>query len=144
MPEPFTTYKANVATAWLYVKSDIQNFYNDMYNLAGQLAAEGCPNSSQSVYNACIHLWELKDHIAGGTPQMRITFAYCLNWIDDNWPTNGNDYELTMSKILVALWDSKPYQTLLFIPMIDSMRGAIWNKTVTEQWMSSALKHFQE
>lgn len=140
MPEPFTTYKNNVAAAWLYVKSDIHNFYNDMYFLAGHLADEGCPWSSQDVYNACVHLWDLREHFSGGTPSMRITVAYCFNWIDDNWPTDGA--EVDMSAILDALWEAEPWQTLLFIPMVDAMRGSIQEKTVTSQWMADALRHF--
>ena len=54
----------------------------------------------------------------------------------------GGDGDLTMSMILDAMWDAEPHQCLLFVPMIDAMRGSIWNKTVTEDWMSQALKHF--
>ena len=140
MPEPFTTYKNNVAAAWLYVQTDIHNFYNDMYDLAGQLAAESWAGASQAVYNACIHLWDLRDHISGGDPSMRITVAYCFNWIDAEWPTDGA--EVTMSAILDALWKAEPWQTLLFVPMVDAMRGSISEKTVTSQWMADALKHF--
>ena len=54
----------------------------------------------------------------------------------------GGDGDLTMSQILDAMWNAEPHQCLLFVPMIDAMRGSIWNKTVTEDWMSEALKHF--
>lgn len=56
--------------------------------------------------------------------------------------TEAPEYDLTMSKIMDAMWKAEPYQCLLFVPMIDAMRGSIWNKTVTEEWMSNALKHF--
>jgi len=67
-----------------------------------------------------------------------------LDWIDDNWTDVSDPYELTMSKILDALWDAKPHQCLLFIPMIDAMRGSIMEKTVTLDYMARALRHFQE
>lgn len=140
MPEPFTTYKANVAAAWLYLNSDFNNLYNDMADMSTQLAAESWAGASLAASNMAVHLWDIKMHFSGGTPSMRITFAYCLNWIDDNWP--DGDGEIDMSAILNALWDAKPWQTLLFIPMVDAMRGSIQEKTVTSQWMSEALRHF--
>lgn len=55
---------------------------------------------------------------------------------------SGGDTEIDMSDILNAVWDANPAQCLLFIPMIDAMRGSIQNKTVTTQYMADALKHF--
>lgn len=54
----------------------------------------------------------------------------------------GGNGVIDMSAILDAMWDAESHQCLLFVPMIDAMRGSIWNKTVTEEWMSNALKHF--
>ena len=59
-----------------------------------------------------------------------------------NFITEAPEYELTMTKLLETLWNAQPHQCLLFIPIIDAMRGAISEKTVTEQWMSNALRHF--
>lgn len=56
----------------------------------------------------------------------------------------GGDGELDMSMILDAMWKAKAHQCLLFIPMIDAMRGSIQNKTVTSQYMADALRHFME
>lgn len=54
----------------------------------------------------------------------------------------GGNGKIDMSAILDAMWKAQPHQCLLFIPMIDAMRGAIQNKTVTSQYMADALKHF--
>ena len=56
--------------------------------------------------------------------------------------TEAPEYELTMTKLLETLWDAEPHQCLLFVPMIDAMRGSIQEKTVTSEWMSNALRHF--
>lgn len=64
----------------------------------------------------------------------------CFYWASKE----GGDGEVTMSMILDAMWDAKPHQCLLFIPMIDAMRGAIQQKTVTSQYMADALRHFME
>lgn len=59
-----------------------------------------------------------------------------------NFITEAPEYELTMTKLLETLWNAEPHQCLLFVPMIDAMRGAIQEKTVTPEWMSNALRHF--
>lgn len=56
--------------------------------------------------------------------------------------TEAPEYELTLSKIMDAMWNCKKHQSLLFIPMIDAMRGSIQEKTVTSQYMADALRHF--
>ncbi|GAH42766.1 unnamed protein product [marine sediment metagenome] len=54
----------------------------------------------------------------------------------------GGNGAIDMTTILDAMWKAEPHQCLLFIPMIDAMRGSIQNKTVTTDWMSQALRHF--
>jgi len=69
---------------------------------------------------------------------------------DDSWfyesiywaSQEGGDGAIDMSAILDAMWECEKHQPLLFIPMIDAMRGSIQNKTVTMDWMSNALRHF--
>lgn len=68
----------------------------------------------------------------------RSAFGECLYWAAQE----GGDGALDMSMILDALWDANPVQCLLFIPMIDAMRGSIMEKTVTTDWMANALRHF--
>lgn len=60
-------------------------------------------------------------------------------WVENSWA--GVDV-VNMSTILNAMWDAEPYQCLLFVPMIDAMRGAISEKTVLTSWMSEAMKRF--
>lgn len=142
MPEALYNKILEQRAQLLAIKVHMNNFYNDMYDLAGQLTSEGCPNSGQSVLNACVHLWDWIFQLSNGTDNYRYAETDTLLWINDNWPTDGVEYELTMSKIMTAMWDAQPYQCLLFIPMIDAMRGAIQEKTVTVEWMGNALRHF--
>lgn len=67
-------------------------------------------------------------------------FGECLYWASQE----GGNGEIDMTDILNAMWDAKPHQCLLFIPMIDAMRGSIQNKTVTSEYMSNALRHFMQ
>jgi len=84
---------------------------------------------------------KLRDKYSTASGSYRIRLINTLQWINDNWPEDG-DGEIDMSMILDAMWDCEKHQPLLFIPMIDAMRGSIQQKTVTTEWMSNALRHF--
>lgn len=121
------------------------NARNHLYYAGDNIAAENWPDAKTELYNAADDFglfgkYLLQDDI--WYESLRRDWKDALYWINDNWPTDGDEYVLTMSKIMDAMWDAKPHQCLLFIPMIDAMRGAIQNKTVTIDWMSQALKHF--
>lgn len=47
-----------------------------------------------------------------------------------------------MNAMLDAMWESKSWQTLLFIVCIDGMRGSLSEKTVTKEAMAKYLRHF--
>lgn len=142
MPEPLTSYIVDMHYAFYTLSSHLNNFYNDLLYLADHLASEGNPSSAASVDLARVHIWDLKTDLSEGVTSTRYHLVRSLQWIDTNWDGDGEEYELTMSKILDALWDAKPYQCLLFVPMIDAMRGAIGEKTITEDYMAKALRRF--
>lgn len=54
----------------------------------------------------------------------------------------GENGAVDMDAILSAMWESKEWQTLLFVTRIDAMRGSISEKTVTEKAMADQLRHF--
>jgi len=115
--------------------------YDSMLSLHDWLDAEGCPNSADVVLSMRWFVGKLRDKYSTASGSYRIRLINTLQWINDNWPENG-DGEIDMTMILDAMWDCKKHQPLLFIPMIDAMRGSIQEKTVTTDWMSNALRHF--
>ena len=120
---------------------------NHLYTAGDYIEAEDWVNAKTQLYNAAddfgyVGRYLLQDDVF--YESLRRDWRDALYWINDNWPADGVEYELTMSKIMNAMWDAEPYQCLLFVPMIDAMRGSIWNKTVTEEWMAKALIHFRE
>lgn len=124
----------------LTIKTHINNFYNDMYNLAGQLEGEGCPNSAQSVYNACVHLLEWRDQISDGTDNFRYALTDALLWINDNWPTDGDEYVLTAIKICEAWAVNDFEERALTIAYIDRMRQLIWDEPFYIAWAARPEK----
>lgn len=74
----------------------------------------------------------------------RANTVLVLKILKDKIDSLGEPTTVDMSAILTAMWDAEPHQCLLFVPMIDAMRGSIWNKTVLPDWMSEAIRHFSE
>ncbi len=54
----------------------------------------------------------------------------------------GEEYELTMQKILDQVWESSPLETFFFVNYIDGMRAAIWNKDMQIERFEDIYKHF--
>jgi len=115
--------------------------YDSMSSLHDLLTAEGCPNSADEILAMRWYFGKLRDKYSTAVGSYRIRIINTLQWINDNWTEDGAA-EIDMSDILDAMWACEKHQPLLFIPMIDAMRGAIQQKTVTSQWMADALKHF--
>jgi len=115
--------------------------YDSMSSLHDWLDAEGCPNSADEVLAMRWYFGKLRDKYSTAIGSYRIRLINTLQWINDNWPEDGAA-EIDMSAILDAMWACEKHQPLLFIPMIDAMRGSIQEKTVTSEWMSNALRHF--
>jgi len=115
--------------------------YDCCTSLHDWLHAEGCPNSADVVLTMRFYFGGLKNKYSTSMGMYRLYLIACLQWINDNWPEDG-DTEIDMSMILDAMWKCEKHQPLLFIPMIDAMRGAISEKTVTSDYMQKAMKHF--
>ncbi|GAI93127.1 unnamed protein product [marine sediment metagenome] len=115
--------------------------YDSMLSLHDWLDAEGNPNSADVILSMRWYVGKLRDKYSTASGSYRVRLITTLQWINDNWPEDG-DGVIDMSMILNAMWGCEKHQPLLFIPMIDAMRGSIQNKTVTTDWMSQALKHF--
>ena len=56
----------------------------------------------------------------------------------------GNSYELTMDKILDAMWASDRLRNFHFINYIDAMRASIWNTEIYERHLADWYRHFSE
>jgi len=129
-----TQLKAMGDTYW-------DGMYDSMLSLHDWLHAEGCPESADVVLSMRWFVGKLRDKYSTPIGSYRVRIINTLEWINDNWPEENGD-GIDMSMLLDAMWDAEPYQCLLFIPMIDAMRGSISEKTVTSRWMADALKHF--
>jgi hypothetical protein len=78
----------------------------------------------------------------GSSPSMRNTTYDILHYIDENLNGGGPPYELTMDKILEAMWDTDRLRSFLFINYVDAMRAGIWNTEIYESHLTEWYTHF--
>lgn len=139
---------SNFADAYVYLESRwsvARGFQEDAFGLCDD--ALDAADDGNWKYGIKYCAWAIKSTLSAFDNLLQnYSYSYdqavypeCLYWASQE----GGDGDVTMSAILDAMWKAEPHQSLLFIPMIDAMRGSIWNKTVTEEWMSNALRHFQ-
>lgn len=135
------TQADSMYTDWGLAAAQLYIARNQLYYAGDYIEAEAFDWAKTALYAAADAFGLATGYLHGGT-DVSGYIRNCMYWIDDNLVDGAGEYELTMSKILDALWAAEPYQCLLFIPMIDAMRGAIQEKTVTSQYMADALRHF--
>jgi len=116
--------------------------YDNMSTLHDWLHAEGNPQSADVVLTMRWYVGKLRDKYSTAIGSYRNQLINTLQWINDNWPEDGAA-EIDMSAILDAMWAAKPHQCLLFIPMIDAMRGSIYDKTIDWEMIKAGVMHFR-
>ena len=145
MPEPLTGYIESlndyVAGIGDYLWDDIGDCLSSLHD---SLSAEGCPNSGDICLSMKYDFDLLKLWYGSIGGAYRNSLIGVFNWIDDNWPTDGDEYELTMDKILAAMWDSDRLRNFLFINYIDAMRAGIWNTEIYEKHLIEWYRHFSK
>ena len=139
MPAALQTYIDAWYSAHGYFTSDLYNAGNYIQYLGEQIEAQNWSGANSMCLMAANYFRDAALHFTTGSPSMRTTMKNTLQWINDNWPGVA---VIDMSAILNAMWNATPYQCLLFIPMIDAMRGAISEKSVTIESMESAMRRF--
>lgn len=137
-----TTDILDLRTIHLELWSIWNNLTNDMNSLASALTAEGNPSSGTVASNIAVHTLEIRQQYMGASPSMRNTTYDILHYIDDNLNGGAPPYELTMQKILDAMWDTDKLRTFHFINYLDAMRASIWNVEVYESHLTDWYLHF--
>lgn len=122
------------------------NLSNDILAAAGQCDAQSWSGLAQVFRNMQIHALEIRAKYMGATPSLRNTMYAILHYIDEN--LDGGEppepYELTMDKILEAMYESDKLRWFHFINYIDAMRASIWNVEIYETHLAEWYRHFSE
>lgn len=56
--------------------------------------------------------------------------------------TEAAEYELTMSKILQAMYLAEPHQPLIFIAYLEAYKASVWNATFDERYFADLVKRW--
>jgi len=135
MPDTLQAY-INDTNTQLKAIGDVyfDGIYDSMLSLHDWLDAEGNPNSADVVLAMQWYVGKLRDKYSTAVGSYRIRLINTLQWINDNWPTDGVEYELTAKKICEA-WAANGFQDrAVTIAFIDRMRQLIWDEPFFVAW----------
>jgi len=135
MPDTLQAY-INDTNTQLKAIGDVyfDGIYDSMLSLHDWLDAEGNPNSADVVLSMRWYVGKLRDKYSTAIGSYRIRLINTLQWINDNWPTDGVEYELTAKKICEA-WAANGFQDrAVTIAFIDRMRQLIWDEPFFVAW----------
>ena len=142
MPEPLTTYVTRVDDEMKMIGLRWDDIVASLSTLHDTLTSEGCPNSGDVCLTIRTTLIGIMREYDSAFGWYRGRLGAALSWIDTNWPSNGEEYELTMDKILDVIWKSDKLRWYHFINYIDAMRGGIWNTEIYETHLAEWYRHF--
>jgi len=135
-------------TDWLavygHVYSDLYSAANYIENLGDQIAAENWLGAQNSCQLAASKIRAASFHFMWGTPNLRDEAEDCLDWINDNWPSDGEPEPITMNDIINAMYDSTMLEYQYFIGYVDAYRANMWNLPFFESWHAMLTRHFSE
>jgi len=131
------THADELLTEFGFYAADALNARNHLYTVGDNIAAENWDAAKDALYAAADDFGSAVGHLAGAPPwsygcsyQLRDIFY----WLEDNWPSAGDDYELTAEKICLA-WAANQFEDrALTIAFIDRMRQLIWDEPFFVAW----------
>lgn len=142
MPQPLTGYITKWRTNYLNIATKFWMVGTGVHLAADAILAQNWSLAHSQLESVATNVWAISQHFRGGTDPLYDVAYNALHWIDLNWPSDGEEYELTMDKILECIWDSDKLRWFHFVNYIDSMRAGIWNTEIYEVHLQDWLRHF--
>lgn len=116
--------------------------YDSCSSLHDWLHTEGNPNSADVVLSMRWYFGKLRDKYSTSIGSYRIRIINTLQWINDNWPTDGA--EITMDDILSALVTATRPEFEYFTGITDGYRAALWEKPFNSEFYAALARGFME
>lgn len=116
--------------------------YDGCLSLHDWLHAEGNPNSADVVLAMRYNFKKLRDKYSSSLGSYRIRLINTLQWINDNWPEDGNG--ITMSDILSAMVTATRPEFECFTGITDGYRAALWEKPFNSEFYAALARGFME
>lgn len=142
MPYPLSSYINNWRSDYVDVSNTLWASGSYLKNAATALNLEMFGVAASNLNDAGERLHDAALSFNIGSSNIHDNMYTAMDWINDNWPSNGEAYELDMDKILDAIWDSDKLRWFHFINYIDSMRAGIWNVQIYEKHLEDWYRHF--
>lgn len=118
------------------------SLYDQCTSLHDWLDAEGNPNSADVVLAMRYNFGKLRDKYSTTIGSYRIRLINTLQWINDNWPTDG--VEVNMASILNAMLAADFSELQMFIGIEDGYRIAVWNKPFNAEFYAALARGFSK
>lgn len=144
MAADYNTYLSNLLTNYGELGADLYNMAGKLNSLGNYIAAENWAYAGSAAQGAANYCYDASTDLGYTYDSVRKWSYELFDWIRDNWPSDGAEYELTMAKILDAMWDSDKLRSFHFVNYIDAMRAGIWNTQISEQHLVEWYRHFSE
>jgi len=114
--------------------------YDSCSSLHDWLDAEGNPNSADVVLSMRWFFGKLRDKYSTSIGSYRIRLINTLQWINDNWPEDGDGID--MDAILAAMVAADPDEVTYFIGLEDAYRTALWDKPFNADFYAALARGF--
>lgn len=131
------THADELWTEWAYFGVDSYAARNKLIYAAECIRGQYWDSAADALLE-CSDLWGYATgHIVASPPWgygCRYMQRDIFYWVEDNWPTNGDEYELTATKICEAWAKDGFHDRALTIAFIDRMRQLVWNEPFYVKW----------
>lgn len=142
MPYPLSAYISSWRGHYVTVSNNLWSMGSYLKNAATALELEFFDTAATNLDSAGERAHDTALIFNLGATNIHDDMYTAMDWINDNWPSDGVAYELTLDKILEAIWDSDKLRWFHFINYIDSMRAGIWNVEIYDTHLADWYRHF--
>lgn len=122
---------------WQDAMSALYSTFYRMSVAADKLSADDPVAAGAQLKSAASNLYSFWTYMANDSPFTDSVHYYLREafiWIDENWPSDGEEYELTWQKIIEA-WIANDFEgRAATIATIDRMRQILWDEPFYVAW----------
>lgn len=142
MPEPLTSYVDAWRAKYYSIGPDLWMLGNSLKGAAIYIGQQNWNYAAMYIDSAGDDAHIISRHFSVDADSIYYAMYDTLHWIDENIGGAAVEYELTMDKILEAMWDTDKLRSFHFINYIDAMRASIWNVEIYETHLADWYRHF--
>lgn len=109
---------------------------------ANHLVNDDAVSAGNAMLGAIAWMEFALEDLDNGVEGYRYKEYRTLSWINNMWPSDGEEYELTMEKIIFQMLLADPPEVMMFVGIADAYRQSIWNREFDENLYGTLAKAF--